>query len=153
MSLEVGSKIVEIAFHVITVIGGFFALYKWWTGQKTTRARYLKVLLSEFNNVQIQDFCISMEIEKDSNSYFDGSDAKKARGVRRTLRFFSYLCHALDAKLITEVEFDMFKSDMCGILSDSRVQSIVSSVSSVKGVSPYAPLLTFIEEKSLEEAR
>lgn len=145
MRLEVISKIVEIAFHVITVIGGCMALYKWWVGQKSTRARYLKVLLGEFNNEQIQEFCVAMDVGKDIESYFDGSDVKKARGLRRTLRFFTYLCHALDAKLITKVEFDMFKDEMRVILSNPRIQDLVSQKDSSRSL--YAPLQRLVDDK------
>ena len=125
MSLTDWGVVVEICFHVSAIFGGICAFIRWGMGQKTTRARYLKVLIGEYNKDVIQDFCIELEQTSSTEPASTEFSMEQAKAMRKTLRFFSYLCQALDAGLINKEEFSFFTSQIRAVLSDSRVRAYV----------------------------
>lgn len=122
LSLNDAGVVVEMCFHISAIVGGFLALLKWSKGQKTMRARYLKVLLGEYNKAEIQDFCLDVERTVMEDVDVDEFTDEQSKTMRKTLRFFSYLCQAMDAGLINTEEFAFFASQIRAVLSDQRVR-------------------------------
>lgn len=138
---------IKVACEVIKVIaligGGFFAYFKWGRGQKTTPARYLKVLIGEFGKDAIQKYCIEVTT-KDSNDKSNRTNSvgdlfknqsERLLAKRKTLNFFAYVCHAYKAKLISETEFSFFEQHIKEVVgADLDIQTEIINRASKSSV-------------------
>ncbi|MBR4425537.1 MAG: hypothetical protein IKS66_06300 [Oscillospiraceae bacterium] len=126
MDLDSTLKISDIISGIsllITIVGGFFALYQWRRNIALKRASYINDLTEKIRtDPDIHGIVYLLDYNQEwYNAEFHES-GEQERKVDKTLSFFSYICYLKKHRLIGRKDFNFFKYEIERILMNSGVQ-------------------------------
>ena len=106
------SDIISILSLLITIVGGFVALYQWHRNMALKRASYINDLTEKIRtDPDIHSIVYLLDYDQTWYNCEFHNSGEMEREVDKTLSFFSYICYLKKHRLIGRKDFNFFKYD------------------------------------------
>lgn len=110
MNVTFDITIYELLFLILTVLGGFFALFQWRQSYKLKRAEHLKEALTKIrDDADFASVLYDIDYGVEWYTYDFISNHSKEQRFDKVFAYFDYLCYLKNKHILSRSEFRIFE--------------------------------------------